>query len=250
MNYFNYFTEIEDVFIRRRGKHLWLSPMDWALMESWKEKGVPLHVALRGVERAFDSFDAKPHRHRSVKSLMYCQEEVEAQYAEWLDAQIGASHDAGHVNGDHKALEEETVAQDAALPFTCAHIIQHLAHTRLSLSHLSEERNNAINDDFCEALKRASVRLEEIERGFSSSTCLEVEKLEDSLTSLETLLDDALLKSFPSAQFESIRREVAAQLEPYRLRMNRETYEQTFDNLLMKRLREMAQVPRLSLFYL
>src|SRR5437868_13709842 len=89
MNYFNYFTEIEDTFIRRRGKHLLLSPMDWALIESWKQKGVPLHVALRGIEQAFDSFEARPRR-RSVKSLLYCEEEVEAQYAEWRERQQGA----------------------------------------------------------------------------------------------------------------------------------------------------------------
>src|SRR5437588_3425496 len=90
LNYFNYFTEIEEAFIRRRGRHLLLSPMDWALIESWKEMGVPLHVALRGIERAFDSYESRP-RNRSVKSLMYCQEEVEAQFAEWLESQRGAS---------------------------------------------------------------------------------------------------------------------------------------------------------------
>ena len=89
MNYFNYFTEIEDAFVRRRGKHLLLSPMDWALIESWKAMGVPLHVALRGVEKSFDSYEAKPRR-RSVKSLLYCQEEVEAQFAEWRESQTGA----------------------------------------------------------------------------------------------------------------------------------------------------------------
>src|SRR6476660_5039984 len=90
MNYFNYFTEIEDTFVRRRGKHLFLSPMDWALMETWKETGIPLHIVLRGVERSFDSFEAKP-RKRSVKSLLYCQEEVEAQHAEWLESRVGAN---------------------------------------------------------------------------------------------------------------------------------------------------------------
>src|SRR5437867_13150923 len=81
LNYFSYFSEIEDTFIRRRGKHLMLSPIDWALIESWKERGVPLHVALRAIEHAFDSHEAKK-RKRSVKSLLYCQEEVEAQYSE------------------------------------------------------------------------------------------------------------------------------------------------------------------------
>src|SRR5438552_18326311 len=93
LNCFSYCSEIEDTFIRRRGKHLLLSPIDWALIESWKERGVPLHVALRGIEHALDSHEAKK-RKRSVKSLLYCQEEVEAQYAEWLESQVGAAAEA------------------------------------------------------------------------------------------------------------------------------------------------------------
>src|ERR687890_1353881 len=93
LNYFNYYTEIEDTFVRRRGKHLLLSPLDWALIESWKTMGVPLHVALRGIEQSFDSYESKPRR-RSVKSLLYCQEEVEAQFAEWRESQTGGRADA------------------------------------------------------------------------------------------------------------------------------------------------------------
>ena len=96
MNYFNYYTEIEDAFVRRRGKHLLLSPLDWALIESWKAMGVPLHVALRGIEKSFDSYESRP-RSRSVKSLFYCQEEVEAQYADWLEMQRGAADAARSV---------------------------------------------------------------------------------------------------------------------------------------------------------
>src|SRR5678810_1179011 len=81
VNYYNYFTEIEDAFVRRRAKHLFLSPIDWALMETWKQAGIPLHIVLRGIERAFNSHEAKK-RKRSVHSLVYCQEEIEAQYAE------------------------------------------------------------------------------------------------------------------------------------------------------------------------
>jgi len=88
LNYFSYFSEIEDTFVRRRGKHLMLSPLDWALIESWKERGVPLHVALRAIEHSFDSYDAKKQK-RTVKTLLYCQEEVEAQYAEWLESRVG-----------------------------------------------------------------------------------------------------------------------------------------------------------------
>src|SRR5215211_4316392 len=110
LNYFNYFTEIEDAFIRRRGRHLLLSPLDWALIESWKEMGVPLHVALRGIEKSFDSYESKP-RKRTVKSLFYCQEEVEAQFAEWVESQTGAhapSSDAATAEGgaDNAAVDK------------------------------------------------------------------------------------------------------------------------------------------------
>src|SRR5688500_14905535 len=104
LNYFDYFTEIEDTFVRRRGRHLLLSSMDWALIESWKEMGVPLHVALRGIEQAFDSYEAKP-RKRSIKTLLYCQEEVEAQYAEWLESRVGASDsEAGPVRSEERRV--------------------------------------------------------------------------------------------------------------------------------------------------
>ncbi len=121
MNYFNYFTEIEDAFVRRRGKHLLVSSIDWALIETWKEQGVPLHIALRGIEKAFDSWEAKP-RKRSIKSLLYCQEEVEAQYAEWLESRVGAgteSNSEGYVGNDVRS-------EDEGLPFPRQAIVAHL----------------------------------------------------------------------------------------------------------------------------
>src|SRR5437868_14317669 len=140
MNYFNYFTEIEDAFVRRRGKHLFLSPMDWALMETWKQQGIPLHVVLRGVEKSFDSFEAKP-RKRTVKSLLYCQEEVEAQYAEWVEARVGSA--AESESDDSIPSERGT----AGLPFPRADILEHLERCRSALSETAEKRSKTGTDD-------------------------------------------------------------------------------------------------------
>jgi hypothetical protein len=244
MNYFNYFTEIEDTFIRRRGKHLLLSSMDWALIESWKEMGVPLHVALRGIEHAFDSFNAKPRR-RTVKSLLYCQEEVEAQYAEWREAQLGAAE--GEKNGD-KIVEKRT--EDTRLPFPRASILEHLSGGRTSLLMICDERKKSRKDDFCDALSRVASRLKELEEDFASAARPNAEKLEDSLTSLEKLLDEALLANLPASELASARVAAEEQLQPYRSRMERPVFEQTLDNLLLKRLRDANGLPRLSLFYL
>jgi hypothetical protein len=254
LNYFNYFTEIEDAFIRRRGKHLLVSPLDWSLMESWKEMGVPLHVVLRGIERAFDSYEARP-RKRSVKSLMYCQEEVEAQFAEWLESQRGASAqktDAG-VDATGAAIDEGDAEQDEGrgLPFPRAVISAHLKDSGEALARACEERRGKSSEvELCEALARAASRLEELKTDFERSRRPDAERLESSLADLETLIDRALRASLPAEVIEERRVTAEEQLRPYRARMERATYEQTLDNLLAKALREEARVPRLSLFYL
>jgi len=251
LNYFNYFTEIEDAFIRRRGRHLLLSPMDWALMTTWKEMGVPLHVALRGIEKSFDSYESKP-RKRTVKSLFYCQEEVEAQFAEWLESQTGASAPATAEGGATPAAAETVDEGGRGLPFPRAVIAAHLADCTEGLARALEKRRAAGPDvdAVTEALARASARLGELAEDFTRAARPDAELLEGSLTDLESLLDRALRTSLPAAEVEAARASAAEQLRPYKARMERATYEQTLDNLLAKSLREAAGVPRLSLFYL
>lgn len=233
MNYFNYFTEIEDAFVRRRGKHLFLSPLDWALMETWKQQGIPLHIVLRGVERSFDSYESRP-RKRSVKTLLYCQEEVEAQYEEWLDSRVGAGS------------EPTDAAESEKTPFSAAAIAEHLQRCHSELVRLSQSRKE---DDFTEALARAAALLQEIHDDFSANAVLDTRRLEDSLTGLERMLNDAMLVVIPAAELDTLKSGIKDQLKPYRSQMETAVYNQTFDNLLLKRLREQFAVPRLSLFY-
>jgi hypothetical protein len=232
LNYFNYFTEIEDAFVRRRGKHLFLSPMDWALMETWKQQGIPLHIVLRGVEKSFDSFESRP-RKRSVKSLLYCQEEVEAQYEEWVEAHVGSS--PGPEPDSDKT------------PFSFASISEHLKRSRTALAALVQSRKK--EDDLSEALARATTLLVDIENDFASGAALDTRKLEDSLTGLERMLNDAMFSVVDKDGFDELKKEVKDQLKPYRTQMEAAAYKQTFDNMLLKSLREHFAIPRLSLFY-
>ncbi|HEV3470131.1 MAG TPA: hypothetical protein VG148_12475 [Pyrinomonadaceae bacterium] len=239
LNYFNYFTEIEEAFVRRRGRHLLVSTLDWALMESWKQMGVPLHVVLRGIETAFDSYESRP-RKRSVKSLYYCQEEVEAQFAEWVESQTGAAAPAGGGGG------QPSDEAGRGLPFPREVIAAHLADARAALARGAEGEGG----DLSEAMARAAARLEELERDFARAARPDAAQLEDALTDLEHLLDRALRAATPESELAAARGRAEQQLRPYRERMGRETYEQTLDNLLAKLLREGRGVPRLSLFYL
>ena len=82
-NYFNYFTEIEEHFWRKRGAHLLVSPLDWAIVETWQKAGVPLDAVLRGIDSAFESYQRSRRAGRPLKSLAYCVDAV-------LDAAGGA----------------------------------------------------------------------------------------------------------------------------------------------------------------
>ena len=222
LNYFNYFTEIEDAFIRRRGKNLFLSPIDWALMETWHDNGIPLHVVIRAVEQVFDNFEKNPSP-RTIKGLMFCREEVEAQHDEWLKSQAGKTPDAEEPGEQH------------SLEFICAHI-----------GGLVESLRRISDPELAEDLERACNRLGEIK----DSLTHDHELLDKSLSDVEHLLDEALLKKTDRDTFKSIEREVVDQIRPYKGTMEIGAYESTLRLMLLKRLREELGVPRLSLFYL
>jgi hypothetical protein len=243
LNYFNYFTEIEDAFIRRRAQHLLLSPMDWALIESWKEMDVPLHVALRGIEKAFDSWKSKP-RKRSIKSLLYCQEEVEAQFAEWRESRVGAGERI------QQAENETGGGTDESLPFSPEAILEHLRRGRESLLQVSTARKRTGGDDFTDTLDRAAALIADLENDFAAGSSPDAQKLEQSLSGLERMISDGIRAAAEVAEIAAIEREVKEQLKPYRKHMEPLAYQQTFENLLLKRLREQHGIPRLSLFYL
>jgi len=223
LNYYNYFTEIEATFIRRRAKNLFLSPLDWALMETWQEGGVPLHIVIRAVEQVFDNFDKNPGP-RTIKGLMFCREEVEAQYEEWLKAQAGKPSEEGDVS---------------AAPFNVAEIRDHLHGLAASLKF---NANTALSED----IDRACVRLVEI----ADNTNDNLEQVDLSLKDVESLLDEALLSKTNRTSFDAVKKEIDKELRPYKSTMPAESYNNTHRLMLLKRLREEENIPRLSLFYL
>lgn len=235
MNYFNYFTEIEETFIRRRGRNLLLSPLDWALIESWQERGIPLHIILRGIERVFDTVDKQPTRKRTVKSLLYCKEEIEAQYAEWLESQVGK--DSKSRISDSKSQIPNSKIQESSL-FSTEAIAAHLEKVSADLK-LAQDK---FKDELGETLERVESRLTELREGFSNA-----ETLEESLEKLDALIDEKLLQIFAT---DNLKSEVEKNLASYKNKMDAEVYGRTFDLMILKRLRESAEIPRLSLFYL
>ena len=223
MNYYNYFTEIEDTFVRRRGKHLLLSPIDWAMIEGWRDRGIPLHIVIRAIENVFDGFDKNPGP-RSIKGLLYCKEEVEAQFLEWTSAQAGKSKEG---------------PDDRAPEFSPEKIVEHI---RTVIAELRQSKNPDLTED----IERAIERLEKLAVEHSN----DLATADQSLSDIENFLEHALLTRLGDERLAEAKKEVAAQLRPYKSEMKAEAYEQTSRVMLLKRLRDEEGIPRLSLFYL
>jgi hypothetical protein len=244
LNYFNYFTEVEDAFVRRRGAHLLVSPLDWSLIESWKEIGVPLHIVLRAIERAFDAWDARPQRHRRVNSIFYCQQEVENCYGEYRQSLVGAPAPEGD------AAATPAGADDAGSPFPRSMVEGYLERVAGDLARsreLAEERDLA---GLAEALARAETRLAEIRASLAASARFDTEGLERDLTSLEDIVLTALLEHAPPERVAEARDEAKGQLRAYKKQMDKAIYQQTFDKFVARRMRELYRIPRLSLFFM
>jgi hypothetical protein len=240
VNYFNYFTEIEDEFVRRRGHHLLISPLDWSLIETWKQRGVPLHVVLRGINASFDTYDERKRRGRRVNSLFYCQQEVEALFLEYRESRVGDNGQSQGANGSAPAEREEE-----ASPFSLESIRLYLRERHAALRQLSEAHR--ADAPLAETFSRAALRLEQLIEDLSTAA---TQALEADLTLIEELLLEGLRQSVGAKALAELQREGDEQLRDYRKRMEPAVYAQTRDNYLARRLREQYRVPRLSLFYL
>jgi hypothetical protein len=229
-NYFNYFTEIEEHFQRRRGSVLLLSTIDWALIETWREAGIPLAAVLQGIDAAFDKYDARKNkaRVRRVNGLAYCAQEVISAVEAMQEAAVGA--------GSALASPADQVAQQG---FEQERIAAHLEAAAQSLGKAPQSGSLAEISERLQALA-ADVR----------KKMPHLEELEQSLTVLEEKLFAILLTSTPETVLLALRQQAAAELAPYRSRMPSMQIRQVEQQFLHKRLLEKFGLPRLSLFYM
>jgi hypothetical protein len=244
LNYFNYFTEVEEEFVRRRGKPLMISPMDWALVESWKSAGIPLHIVLRAINEAFDGYDTRAQKYRKVNSIFYCQQAVEGAFAEYRLSQVGGAaepvaKDAGSGRkGSHTRHQEEAFPKDVLLEF--------LARCDEELSRSAESDHPRLN----EAIARARARLKEVAADIEGSKQVLAESIERDLDAVDRMILESASIACGEEEMKNIRAEAESQLRSYRKKMDKQIYETTVLNFVSRRLREMNKIPRLSLFYL
>jgi hypothetical protein len=233
-NYFNYFTEIEEHFQRRRGR-IQLSPLDWALIETWKDAGIPLEAVLRGIDAAFDKYERRPSKSQKVNSLAYCAQAVLVAAEEMKEAAVGAA------SADSQ--------RDRPSGFQVSEISAFLWRNAELLDTAKLPQAKGI--DATPLAKETASTLREIAADLDvTKTLPRLEDLERRLTVAEEKLFAVLLAATPDEQIVTVRAEADRELAPYRRKMPSAQIEQLLKQYVHKRLLEKYGLPRLSLFYM
>jgi hypothetical protein len=220
VNYFNYFTEIEEHFQRARGTGLFLmSPLDWALIENWKNAGVPLEAVLLGIDEAFARWRRRKQKRRMVNSLAYCTQAV-------MEA------------AQRVPLSREGVTKSAEPPFSVSELTSHLSSAALAL----RKKHQSFFSEIASALDTLAENAEEHIKN--------LEDLERRLTVLEEKIVAALRTLRTDEELYILREALDRELKPYRGKMTAEQLVVLERRYLDTAILEQAQLPRLSLFYL
>ncbi len=237
LNYFNYFTEIEEQFLRRRGGGLLLTTLDWALIETWKDAGIPLEAALRGIDAAFDKYEQRPSKTRKINGLGWCAQAVLTAAEEMKEAAVGAAaQPASSKSSVGQGFEPAAIAAFLRRNADLLKAAKLPRSAGISVHAVAEEtaaRLCALAQNIAD--KKGTPRLEDLER---------------HLTVLEEKLFAALLAATPDEDIVAVRAQADRELEPYRRKMPAAQIEQLQKQYVHKRLLEKYGLPRLSLFYM
>jgi hypothetical protein len=237
VNYFNYFTEIENRFGQRRGSLLMLSTIDWALIDTWREAGIPLEAVLRGIDDAFDKYDAQRarlgnRRQRKVNGLAWCSQAVMEATEQAREAAIGTN----------SAPAPTTESRDSG--FDSARIAHYFEGNAAQLRTAAKKLAGLA----ATAAAETAGRLDELAAELTPESALE--DLDRTLTVLEEKLVATLLASAPEAELTELRAQADRELAPYRGKMQAHQIKQIQQQFLQKRLLQTRSLPRLSLFYM
>ena len=225
-NYFNYFTEIEERFQQRRGSLLMLSTLDWALIETWREAGIPVLAVLRGIDDAFDKHDlqkmrAGAKRQRKINGLAWAAQSVMRAAEEAVDAATGVRRSDGQEERE-SGFEVDRLA------------------TYLEGNASKIEATDAT----------AAGRLRELAAEVRSGASGGLEELDRTLTVIEEKLFAGILAGASEGELVALREQAAREIAPYKGKMGAVQIRQIQQQFLQKRLMEARGLPRLSLFYM
>ena len=230
-NYFNYFTEIEEHFQRQRSSALLLTTLDWALIETWKDAGIPLEAVLRGIDATFDRYAKRSARSRKINGLAYCSQEVLAAAEDMKEAAVGTAKPESSERG-----------------LDVAEIVAFLERNARILARAELPESSSASPRFVAAETAQALR--ELAATLKTAPGTSLEDIERRLTVMEEKLFAVLHAAAPDEILVQLRTAADRELAPYLRKIPTAQIAQLHKQFVNKRLLEQHGLPRLSLFYM
>ena len=235
-NYFNYFTEIEEHWQQCRGTVTLLSPLDWALIESFQDSGIPLEVVLRGMEAAFAKQAKRQSKVQKVNSLSYCAQAILSEFERFQESALG-KHEPANSASTQAQSERENLVQ----------MMERTAGQLVQVSERIGREGLSLADGFFESIAETLLSLKE---EVIASTHLDFEQLEMRLSMQEDKILATLFAALSDEVLLGLRTEVNQELNRHRRGLKAEHLAMLEKKMMSKKLLERFGVPRLSLFYM
>lgn len=224
-NYFNYFTEIEEYFVRKRGKNINVAPLDWCLIELWKSNHIPLHIALRGIDRSFEA--AEKRQRKPPTTLFYCHPAVMEAFEEYQNAMLGAQP------------EQAPESSEGHQMMASAAIREHLDQLLAALANLDQKLT-----------ERSAARLRALRAETEVRATIDPEELDRELTEAEELVAEALKEQLPAERLAAIKAEVKDETKIYKKHLSKEMYERLRGAYLRRRVLAESGLPEFTIIHL
>jgi len=225
VNYFTYFSEVEEYFVRKRGKTLLVSPLDWSLIETWRDQGIPLHIVLRGIDRSFENVK-KSGRKTPPTTLSYCHGAVMEAYQEYQDSRIGKSPDPG----ESLVLSEQEKSE---------------------ILGMLEDFNRALQDvPRSPEIESTISRMKELSSDFREAEDWHPAELERELAAVSDSLARILKDDLDEEVLRNLEKEIKNSLKIYKKRVSKDVYEQLYEKQFRQRILDLFGLPEFSLMNL
>jgi hypothetical protein len=223
-----YFRMIEDYFVQKRGNPMLLSPKEWGLIREWQEGGIPAEVVLRAIDRGYEK---KKEEFESPVTLTYFRRIVKSEYKRFLKSQEGLASEV------HKE--------------SASNVMEFLEKLLHSLEESSKQAGHAGNQAMADLLQGCREKLStDVVKPFQENQTMDLQRVEHQLATLEKEIEKALLQTISESQLNSFREDAMRELKTFQEKIEFPVYQEMINRALIKSVRKLYNIPRLSLFYM
>jgi hypothetical protein len=220
--------------------------MDWGLISAWKDAGIPLEVALRGIDIAMDGFFSRQQRASSkISSLCYCHDSVMEEYESYLESRVGESRpdpdtepgSGGTPNTPAERNESET-----------KETVDYIAGIIEDIKTLAAKQDPG--SSILEGLMRVEERLEKMVLPPGPGKDIDLEAMERDLGMADAVLMETMLTVVPDEETAEWEKEAKAELKVYRKKLPKEMYLKIRENFIRGKVHQKFDIREFSLFRL